>query len=130
MSYKVLVVDDEDLPRDLFSDLLRKKEGCEVKTAASGEAALGIVKNEDFDAILLDVNMPGIDGIETLKRVREIKPKAIVIMLTALGYDPEVVSRARALGCSGYIGKNMAVPQILSTFKLFVKQGKENLEKG
>jgi CheY-like chemotaxis protein len=127
MSYKVLVVDDEEQVRDLFAKLLGK-EKCIVKGAASGEEALEVINKEAFDVVLLDIKMPGISGIEALKKIKEKQPNLIVIMLTALGYDENLIAQAREYGSSGYIGKNMPISQIVSNFKLYAKTGKENLE--
>ncbi len=128
MFYKVLVVDDEAPVRDLFSDLL-KKEKCTVGCVSSGEEALEIIKSEDFDVVLLDIKLTGISGLEALKKIKDIKPNLIVIMITGFGYDEELVARSKELGCSGYIGKNMPISQIMSNFKLFIKTAREKIKK-
>ncbi len=120
MSYKVLVVDDEKPVRDLFSDLL-KKERCAVQCVASGEEALDIINKEDFDIVLLDIKLPGISGLEALKKIRDIKPNLITIMITGFGYNEELIAKSKEHGCSGYIGKNMPIPEIISSFRLFAK---------
>jgi len=124
MVYKILIVDDEPPIRDLFDDLL-KKEKCITKTASSGEEALEIIAKEDFDAILLDIKLSGMSGIDTLKRIREIKPKLIVVMITGFGYDEDLITKCRSLGCSGYIGKNMPISQIMNSLRLFIKISQE-----
>jgi len=124
MSYKVLVVDDEAPVRDLFNDLL-KKENCTVKCVSTGEEALDIINNEDFDIVLLDIKLPGISGLEALKKIKDIKPNLIVVMITGFGYDEDLISKSKEYGCSGYIGKNMPISQIMSTFRLFVKTAQE-----
>ena len=120
MSYKVLVVDDEAPVRDLFTDLL-KTEKHSVKCAATGEEALEMIGKEDFDVVLLDIKLPGISGIEALKRMKDMKPNLIVVMITGFGYDEELIAKSKEYGCSGYIGKNMPISQIMSNFKLFVE---------
>jgi two-component system response regulator (stage 0 sporulation protein F) len=124
MAYKVLVVDDEAPVRDLFHDLLKKEE-CSVKSVSSGEEALDMLGNEDFDVLLLDIKLTGMSGLEVLKKVKEVKPDLIVIMITGFGYDEELIAKCREYGCSGYIGKNMPVSQMISNFKLFAKTAKE-----
>ena len=123
MSYKVLIVDDEAPVRNLFEDLL-KKEKCTVKTAASGEEALEIIGNEDFEVVLLDIKLTGISGIETLKKIKDSKPNTKVIMITGFGYDENLIGKSKELGCSGYIGKNMPISQIMSNFRLFTAAAK------
>jgi len=120
LSYKVLVVDDEAPIRDLFIDLL-KKENCTVNSVGTGEEALERIKSEDFDIVLLDIKLPGMSGLETLKQIRVLKPNLTVIMITGFGYDDDLVLKSQELGCSGYIGKNLPIPQILNSFRLFLK---------
>ena len=118
MSYKVLIVDDEAPVRSLFEDLL-KKEKCTVKAVATGEEALEIIGKEDFEVVLLDIKLTGISGLETLKKIKDSKPDTTVIMITGFGYDENLILKSKELGCSGYIGKNMPISQIMSNFRLF-----------
>ena len=62
MLYKILIVDDEPPVRDLFADLF-KKEDCQTIVCASGEEALGILKKDAFDVVLLDIKLPGMSGL-------------------------------------------------------------------
>jgi two-component system response regulator (stage 0 sporulation protein F) len=119
-SYKVLVVDDEAPIRDLFDDLL-KKENCIVKSASSGEESLTMINEEDFDIVLLDIKLPGMSGLDALKQIKAVKPGLIVIMITGFGYDESLIKKSQELGCSGYIGKNLPISQILNNFRLFLK---------
>ena len=68
--YSILVVDDENSIRDSLSGILQD-EGFSVMTAADGEAALLMMREERPDLVLLDIWMPGMDGLETLARIRE-----------------------------------------------------------
>ncbi len=124
MFYKVLVVDDEAPVRDLFTDLLKKEE-CSVKCVSTGEEALDTIGSEEFDVVLLDIKLPGISGIEVLKKIKDAKPNLIVIMITGFGYDEELISKSKEYGCAGYIGKNVPISQIMSSFRLFVKSAQE-----
>ncbi|MDD5116496.1 MAG: response regulator [Candidatus Omnitrophica bacterium] len=123
MSYKVLVVDDETPVRDLLNDLL-KKEGCGVSVCGSGEEALEMLKKDSFDILLLDIKLPGISGLEVLKNIRDTDKRLPVIMITGFGYSEDLISKSKEFGCSGYIGKNMPVAQIITTFKQFAKEAK------
>jgi DNA-binding NtrC family response regulator len=79
---KLLVVDDEHLIRWSLEQNL-KKQGYEVVTAGSGEDALRLVREEQPDLVLLDIQLPGISGIDVLQKIRDHDDEIIVIMVTA-----------------------------------------------
>lgn len=79
--FNVLVVDDEQEFRELTAKRLEKR-GLKVLSAASGKEALEILEHSHTDVVLLDVKMPGMDGIETLRQVRIMKPLVEVVLLT------------------------------------------------
>jgi len=124
MSYKILIVDDEEPVRELFGDLLRK-EKCSVHSLSTAEEAIDCINGEDFDAVLMDIKLAGMSGLEALKRMKELKPQLPVIMITGFGYDELLIAKSKEYGCCGYIGKNMPISQIISNFKLFMKTAKE-----
>jgi len=80
----VLVVDDEEQFLKVFSQRLEGR-GLKVDTSTTGEEALNKVKSKEFDAIVLDLVMPGMSGIETLKRIRSENPDVQIIILTGHG---------------------------------------------
>ena len=79
--FNVLVVDDEDDFREVTSKRLTKR-GLKVWDAESGAKALEIIEGTRIDVVLLDVKMPGMDGIETLRHIRNLKPLLEVVLLT------------------------------------------------
>lgn len=83
---RVLIVDDERNMRTTLADIL-VEEGFEVSTADSGEKAVKICRSEPFDAVLMDVRMPGIDGIEAYRRIRQQGNEARVIMMSAYSVE-------------------------------------------
>ncbi len=107
----LLVVDDEELNRDLLSRRLRKA-GFEAVTAADGHEALALVARGGIDLVLLDIMMPGVSGLEVLRRLRadEMSAKLPIIMVTAK-VQPEDVVGALELGADDYVTKpvNFAV---------------------
>jgi DNA-binding NtrC family response regulator len=81
---RVLLVDDEEQFLDVLSQRLGTR-GIDAETSTSGEEAMVKIKDRNFDAIVLDVMMPGMGGIETLKRIRKEYPELQIIMLTGRG---------------------------------------------
>jgi DNA-binding NtrC family response regulator len=79
---RILVVDDETVVRESLKDWLMEDD-YEVGLAASGEDAVSMAQEKSWDVILLDLKMPGIDGLETLKRLKKMTPEAEVLMMTA-----------------------------------------------
>jgi two-component system response regulator (stage 0 sporulation protein F) len=124
MTCKVLVVDDEMPVRNLLNDLL-KREGYKVTICSTGEEALEILKKDSFDIVLLDIKLPGISGLEVLKNIRDTDKNLPVIMITGFGYNEDLICKTKEFGCSGYIGKNMPVAQIITTFKQYAKDVKK-----
>lgn len=97
----VLVVDDEEVIRDFFKRTLPEYR---VLTAASGEEAVYMVKKDRPDLVLLDIKMPGIDGIETLRQIKNIDKSIVVIMISAHGTLKTNIEAAR-LGAYDSIAK-------------------------
>ncbi len=100
---KILVVDDEPAIRSLLKKFL-VKEGFDVVTASSGEEALDKLREEKPILVLLDIRLPGMDGIVTLKRIREMDEKVGVIMMTAVD-EQDVFEEAKKLGAYEYVVK-------------------------
>ena len=125
MPERILIVDDEDLVRSIFTNLF-KKEKHDVEAVSSGEEAMEVLENEAFEVVLLDISLPGMTGVEVLKKLKKDKPGLIVIIMTAFGYDEELIAETKSIGCDGYIGKNMPVSQILDNFRMFVKNAQKN----
>ena len=113
---KVLVVDDENDALEMFKDLFSRK-GYEVFLAANGPDALSFIDKSEVDAVLLDIRMPGMDGIEVLSKMKLKKPELPIVMITAYGYDDNLINKALDLGATGYISKNLPLAQIVHTFE-------------
>ncbi len=100
----VLVVDDEPDMLLLLKRSLEPDLHCEVQTAASGEAALQLLSHTDFDLVLADIKMPGMDGMALLAQIRRSYPLSTVIMMTAYGHIDLAVEAIRA-GAYDFITK-------------------------
>ncbi|MGB9612904.1 MAG: sigma-54-dependent transcriptional regulator, partial [Candidatus Margulisiibacteriota bacterium] len=107
---KILVVDDELSIRESFSLILEGKY--KVFFAASGEGALKIAADEKIDLVFLDIRMPGLDGLETLKRLKEIDHKLEVVMVTAVN-EVQKANEAIKLGARDYLIKPFDVETVL-----------------
>ena len=116
---KLLVVDDEHLIRWSLEQNL-KKQGYEVVTAGSGEDALRLVREEQPDLVLLDIQLPGISGIDVLKKIKDHDDDIIVIMVTANSGLENAVNAMR-LGAYDYISK----PFNLDELSIIVKKALE-----
>ncbi len=121
---KVLVVDDEEEMCNVLRKIL-EQDGYEVSTATSGSRALATMKQKPADLILLDIKMPGMDGIEMLRKLRDFNQDAVVIILTAYG-TLGTAREAMQLGAYDYITK----PFDANFVKNMVKEGLEERSSG
>jgi two-component system chemotaxis response regulator CheY len=101
----ILLVDDEAHIRKFMSLLLRHLGVTRIFEAPNGQAALEVYKKERPDLVMLDVNMPQMDGIETLRALKELDPDCVVVMLTSLA-NRQTIDQAAALGAANYIRKD------------------------
>jgi two-component system response regulator PilR (NtrC family) len=107
------IIDDEPIIHDVLGQLLTS-EGYEVEASTSGEEALAKHSSQAFDLILLDLLMPGLDGIEVLKRIKRIDPQAMVIIITAYASVESAIS-AMKIGAFDYIQKPFKHDELLMT---------------
>jgi two-component system chemotaxis response regulator CheY len=112
----VLLVDDEAHIRKYVGIILRQLGVTVILEAANGEEAIAVYQRENPDLVLLDVNMPIMDGIETLKKLREIDPECVVVMLTSLT-NRQTVEQAIELGAANYIRKDTPKDEIAEALK-------------
>jgi DNA-binding NtrC family response regulator len=110
MSKKILVVDDEKHIRDSCIKLLQRKR-YDAEGAGSGAEALEMIGKNPYDLVLLDVRMPGMDGIEVLRRAKELVPDILVLILTGHG-TIDTANEALELGAAGFIRKPIAIENL------------------
>ncbi|HNU72732.1 MAG TPA: response regulator, partial [Thermodesulfobacteriota bacterium] len=127
MSHSILVVDDEISIQKSLAGILRD-EGYDVSLATNGLQAIRMVEEDPPDLIFLDIVMPGIDGIETLKRIKERHPEIYVIIISAYG-TIETAVKAIKFGAFDLIEKPLSLDKVVLTAKHaldFLKLDQEN----
>ncbi len=107
---KVMVVDDESTSRDLLSTVLGR-EGYQVSTAQDGEEAMGLLENESFDLVITDLKMPRADGLQVLKKAKQVDPNTACIVVTGFA-TIETAVVAMKEGAYDYISKPFQVDEI------------------
>lgn len=107
---KLLIVDDQPGIRILLQEVFNM-EGIQTFLAQNGKIALEIVENEDIELMLLDMKIPGMDGLEILKRMNEMGKKVKVIMMTAYG-ELEVIKETKRLGALMHFKKPFDIDEL------------------
>lgn len=107
----VLLVDDEPHIRKYVGLILKQLGSPIIVEAANGEEAVEAYRRDNPDLVLMDVNMPKLDGLDALKQIRALDPDSVVIMLTSLA-NRETVEQALELGAVGYIRKDTPKQEI------------------
>lgn len=121
---KLLIVDDEQDVCDFVKNFFGMRD-YKVFTAHNGEEALAIAEKEDPLIVLQDIRMPGIDGIETLRRLKERRPNDRIIMVTCVD-DLDKMSVAKKLGADGYITKPLVLDDLVRAVSEAVPKLKPN----
>lgn len=112
---RILVVDDELSMRE-FLKILLEKEGHEVSCAEDGEKAFSLFKSDSFDLLVADIKMPKMDGLELLKKVKDLRSQTTVVMITAYA-SPEDAITAMKAGAYDYLTKPFKVKEIKSILR-------------
>ena len=120
MTKRILVIEDHEDNRRILRDLLRKT-GFEMIEAHDGEAAVEKVSSEQFDLILLDIQLPGIDGYEVARRIRANPANAAVPIIAVTSYalmgDED---KARLAGCTDYVSKPYRPRDLLAKIREYL----------
>ena len=122
---RILVVDDESAIRRALRPPLVEL-GFQVGEASRGEEALQMLRAAVYDAVLLDVNMPGIGGVETLRRIRAFAPRLPILMLTVRDQEEEKVE-ALDLGADDYVTKPFSTRELIARIRAAVRRVKAPL---
>jgi two-component system KDP operon response regulator KdpE len=119
---KVLIVDDEPTLRRALCATLAVL-GFEIREASTGEQALGLLGPDRCDVVLLDVDMPGMGGIEACRELRRKDPHIQIMMLSVRNSEDDKV-RAFAAGADDYVTKPFSVPELLARIGAAVRRSK------
>lgn len=119
---KVLLIDDEAHIRKYLSLVVRGLGNPAIVEAENGQDGLSRYQAEKPDLVLLDVNMPGSDGIETLRGILAFDPEAVVVMVTSLA-NRQTIEQAIEAGAAGYIRKDTDRQEILSLLTACLQPG-------
>ena len=119
---RILVVDDESAIRRALRPPLVEL-GFQVAEASRGEEALQMLRTTTYDAVLLDVNMPGVGGIETLRRIRAFAPRLPILMLTVRDKEEEKVE-ALDLGADDYVTKPFSTRELIARVRAAIRRVK------
>jgi len=115
MKSNILVVDDEPVARQSLSDILRL-EGYAVNSVPNGQAAVEYVRTHPVDLMIVDLRMPGMDGLEVVQVVNSVSPETEVILLTAFGSTESAIQALR-LRIHDYLLKPAPPSQVVNTVK-------------
>jgi DNA-binding NarL/FixJ family response regulator len=120
---RVLIADDHKIVRDGLKRILGATTDVQATAeAASGEEALAAVKGQDFDVVMLDMSMPGLSGLDLIKRLRIERPKLRILVLSMHG-EQQYAARVLKAGAAGYLSKDSAAEVLLSALRKIAAGG-------
>jgi len=117
---KILLIDDDEWIRDSLS-LFFEFEPCAFRALETAEQGLKELESKDYDIIILDYRLPGMNGLEFLKRIQGTHPQVIKILITAYG-SKEIFSQAIALGVHDFIDKPFSTKAIEDSLSRLTKE--------
>jgi len=120
---KLLLIDDDEWIRDSLS-IFFEGEGCHLLALETAEDGLEELKSQDYDIIIADYRLPGMDGLEFLKQSQETNPNAMRVLITAYG-NSEIFSKAYKLGVQDCINKPFTIETIEESLSRFMEAGEK-----
>src|ERR1700730_6862756 len=117
---RVLIVDDEPVMRKVLRSAL-SAVGYTTQEARDGETALGTIKERPVDLVLLDINMPGVGGIESCRRIRKIAPRVGIVMITVRDREDDKVEALEA-GADDYVTKPFLLRELLARVRAVLRR--------
>lgn len=120
---KILIIEDEPRMLQLLKQGLRE-QGCAVMTAPDGEAGLELAAACEFDAILLDIGLPGLNGYEVTRLLRERRPRTPILMLTARDAEDDII-RGLDLGADDYMTKPFSFQELIARLQCITRPNRD-----
>lgn len=121
MTHRILIVDDDPMIRH-FVDLVLSQQGYNVASAATPDTALQVLGRETFHLVLLDINMPGMTGLDILRVMRTRRKRPKILMMTA-HRDPATIMDALRQGAEGYLAKPFKPQDLLRRVDALLRPG-------
>jgi DNA-binding NarL/FixJ family response regulator len=118
---RVLLVDDENYMRVFVTRVLNLSITCTVVVAHDGQEALALCRANDPELIILDINMPRVDGVQALSDMRAVKPETPIVMLTSIS-EESVVEECVNRGASGFIRKDVPAGELKTELETMLRQ--------
>jgi DNA-binding response OmpR family regulator len=119
-----LVIDDDPLITRFLATWLQQK-GHTCATITDGTQTRQWLEMHDCEVAIVDLNMPKLDGISLISRIRQIRPNLPIIVFTGLGYDEERMHAALRAGANGYVSKNLPIEQLYCVLLRMLETGRE-----
>ncbi len=121
---KILLIDDDEWIRDSLS-IYFESRGCNLKVLETAEEGMKALKIQDYDIIITDYRLPGMDGLEFLKRIQDSHPQAMKILITAYRSE-DIVSKAIRIGIHDFIDKPFTAKTIEDSLSRLLQEQKRN----
>ena len=125
---RILLIDDDEWIRDSLS-LYFEGEGCHLLALETAEEGIEALKGQNYDIIMVDYRLPGMDGLEFLKRIQKTQPHALKVLITA--YKSEgVVSEALRIGVQDFIEKPFTTKTIEESLSRLIENDEQEISEG
>ena len=123
---KILLIDDDEWIRDSLS-LYFEGEGCHLLALETAEEGIEALKGQNYDIMMVDYRLPGMDGLEFLKRIQKTQSHAMKVLITAYR-SKEVVSKAIKIGIDGFIEKPFTTRNIEESLSRLIKKDEQKVQ--
>ena len=120
---KTLLIDDDEWIRDSMS-LFFEGEGCDLLAVETAEEGMEELERQDYDVIIVDYRLPGMDGLKFLDRIKDSHPNASTLLITAYG-NREIFSKASNLGVKGFIDKPFTVKTLEKALSHLIRKSEK-----